>query len=138
MNHYILLLSKKEVSLLTFRNHELDEIRDGVFPMTFEDDYEYARASRGNSFGFSLKGFEKDKSITRKQRYQHFLNEVNKKLKHYLTPESNLFIAGTDQDRATFRHISDYNHLVAHEFSGGYQVKRLNKLKHALDEFLTV
>lgn len=138
MENYVLLLSKKAVSLLTFQNKTLKVINDGIFPMDFTDDYEYARTSRGNSYGYSLKSFEKDKSISRKDRFNHFLSEVNKNLKHYLTADCSLVIAGTDQDRASFKHVSDFNHLIVHEIPGSYSTSRLSQLKQSITQVLTV
>lgn len=138
MNQYILLLSKKAVSLVEMANHELKEVRDGVFPMTFQDDYEYARSSRGNSFGFALKSFEKDKSISRKERFSHFLREVNKNLKNHLGADSSLVLTGTDQDRANFKRISDFNNLIINELAGSYSTKRLSQLKQSLSSMKTV
>ena len=138
METYIALINKKGVSLLTFQNNEIKEIQDGIFPMTFQDDYEYSRSSLGNSFGYSMKGFEKDKSISKKERFAHFLHEVNKNLKRYLTTDSNLIISGAEQERASFKHVSDFNHLILHELEGGYSSKRLTQLKQSIKNLLAV
>ena len=139
MDNYILLISKKTVSLLTLHNNQIDEIRDGVFPMIYKDDYEYARTYRGNSFGYSLKSFEKDKSISKKERFSRFLAEVNKNLKSYLNRNNEgLFIAGTDQDRSSFKRVFDYNHLIQHELTGSFSAKRLSQVKQAITDILTV
>lgn len=132
MNNYILLLSKKNVSLLKMNNNELKEVHDKNFPKVFQDDYEYARSSRGTSFGYSLKGFEKDKSISKKERFSHFLKEVNKNLKSYLRGNSTLTLTGTDQDRNEFKRVSDYNHLITNELAGSFSPKRLSQIKQSL------
>jgi len=132
MDQYVLLLSRKVVSLLKVSDTQLKEVHDGIFPIDFKDDYEYSKPSRGNSFGNSLKSFEKDKSISKKQRFTHFLSEVNKNLKNYLSSNSTLMLVGTDQDRAIFKGVSDYIHLITGELAGSYSTSRLSQLKQAL------
>jgi hypothetical protein len=135
-NHYVLLVSKKAISLVKWQDQTLNEVRDGVFPVSFKDDYEYSRSSRGTSFGYALKNFEKDKSIIKKERFKQFLRDVNKKLKGYLNPDSTLFLVGTDHDRSDFKRISDYNNCIGGEISGSYNASRLPQLKKPLSRLL--
>ncbi|MBI1767204.1 MAG: hypothetical protein HYR67_02380 [Bacteroidetes bacterium] len=129
IDYYILSLSQKTASLLKIHDALTEEIKDGVFPMSNVDDFEYSKSSRGNSFGFSLKNFEKDKSFVKKERFNHFLRQINENLKGYLNDECALMLAGTGTDRADFRRISDYNNLISGEISGSYNSKNFNQLK---------
>ncbi len=129
VDYYILALSQKKASLLKLHDVSAEEIIDGIFPLNNVDDYEYSKSSRGNSFGYSLKNFEKDKSIVKKERFNHFLRSVNEKLKGYLNNECALLLAGTEQDRNEFKRISDYNNLISGEISGSYNSNNLSQLK---------
>lgn len=132
IDYYILSLSQKKVSFYRLHDAATEEIRDGIFPMPFLDEYEYRKSSRGTSFGYALKNFEKDKSIVKKERFTQFLKEVNKKLRRYLDNESALLLIGTDEDRQIFKRISDYNHLIAGEIAGNFNSFDLGHLKHSI------
>jgi hypothetical protein len=54
----------------------LEEIRNDYFPASFRDDYEYQRSSLGSSYGYSLKGFEKDKSVIGATRLASMVRET--------------------------------------------------------------
>lgn len=136
INYYILSLSQKKVSLLKVHDAAGEEINDGLFPMYFTDDHEYTKSSRGNSFGYSLKNFEKDKSIVKKQRFNQFLHSVNDNLKKYLTSDCAILLAGTDTDRADFKKIFQFNGLIAGEVSGSFSSYNINKLKQAALEII--
>lgn len=136
IDYYVLSLSQKKVSLLKLHDTATEEIRDGVFPMTMVDEFEYSKSSRGNSFGYALKGFEKDKSFVKKERFMHFLRTVNEKLKRYLTDDSALLLAGTVEDRNNFRKVSDYNSLISGEISGSFNSSNLGLLKQSVSKIL--
>lgn len=135
-DYYILSLNRKKVSLFRLRDTATEEIQDGVFPMSFSDEYEYAKSSRGNSYGYALKNFEKDKSIVKKERFTQFLRAVNEELGRYLNSESALLVAGTREDRVAFRKISVYNDLISGEISGSFNSNNLNQLKQSVQESL--
>lgn len=69
----VLAVSRKQISLYLYRYDSIEEIKDDHFPFVYTEEYEYAKPSRGTSFGGSLKGFEKDKSVMQKNRFEHFL-----------------------------------------------------------------
>ena len=132
VDYYILSLSQKQVSFFKLHDTATEEIHDGVFPMSFIDEYEYAKSSRGTSFGYALKSFEKDKSIVKKERFVHFLREVNEKLKRHLDSDSALLLVGTDEDRANFKKIFSYNDLISGEISGSFNSSNLSQLKRSV------
>lgn len=131
VDYYILSLSQKNVSVFKLHDTATEEIRDGVFPMSFTDDYEYSKSSRGTSYGYALKSFEKDKSAVKKERFVHFLKEVNDKLKPYLDNDCALLLAGTSEDRANFKKVSSYNDLISGEISGSFNSGNLSQLKQS-------
>ena len=69
--YFILSISRKRIFLISISGGQPSEVKDGGFPMTFSDDYEYARSVIGTSFGYSSKGYEKDKSILKEKRREH-------------------------------------------------------------------
>lgn len=99
-SYYTLLLTGREARLFAGRLNHLNEIKDNNFPKKHLDDYEYARPSRGSSFfGNSFaREDEKDRSLLEEMRYQHFCGEVDEGLKHYLTNNIPLIIAGTKKE----------------------------------------
>lgn len=137
MERYILLLNKKQISLLKWENRNMREIRDGIFPVAITDDYEYSKPSLGTSYGYAMKSFEKDKSSVEKERFLKFLHAVNKNLKSYLKTNCILFLVGTAKARTDFKRISDYNHLIGGEISGSFSADRLAQLKQSLSKQVT-
>src|ERR1041384_4873584 len=81
LDYYILSLSRKKVSLFKLHETATEEIRDGIFPMSFSDDHEYGKANGSNH---RLKNFEKDKAKVEKERFRQFLRSVNEELGRYL------------------------------------------------------
>ena len=137
LNRWVLIINKKKIELVKWENQKMLVIRDGVFPIPFKDEYEYSKSSRGTSFGFALKNYEKDKSIVKKERFSHLLRLTNEKIKAYLEKDSVLYLAGTDNDRSAFKRISNYNHLIEGEVSGSYSSNHLSQLHKSLISVLT-
>lgn len=113
----------------------MEEISDDVFPMIFDDDHEYAKSSRGNSYGYALKNFEKDKSFVKKERFTQFLRLVNEKLKDYLHDDNALMLAGTNEDCAAFKRVSPFTQMVIGEISGSFNANMVGQLKQSVSDF---
>lgn len=134
VDYYILSLNKKKISLYRLHDASTDEILDGIFPMTLMDEYEYAKSRSDTSFGYASKNFEKNKPVIKKERFIHFLKEVNDKLKRYLNEESALLLVGTAEDRADFKRISSYNDLITGEISGSFNSPSPSLLKKTIEK----
>jgi hypothetical protein len=134
LDYYILSLSKKKVSLFKLHDTATEEIQDGIFPMFFSEEDEYAESRRSASYGSAIKNFEKEKSMVKKEKFTQFLRSVNEELGRYLDGESALLLAGTREDRGAFKRVSVYNDLIGGEISGSFNSSNINQLKHSIQE----
>ncbi|MGZ3866140.1 MAG: baeRF3 domain-containing protein [Bacteroidia bacterium] len=132
---FLLKMSTDEVHLLKGRGHSFQEVRNKDFPAVFIDDYEYEKASRGNSFGNSLKQFEKDKSISKELRMEAFYHEVDKKLGKYLGTETPLILAGVEKDLGYFEKETTNKKFIVGKINGSYDGYNSMELKfHAFEK----
>lgn len=96
--YFVVVLAKKGARFFRGISGSLEEIRNGVFPVDYEDDYEYERASLGTSYGYAMKGFEKDKGVVRDQRLNA---QVKTSARHVASllkdPWDELLIAGPEK-----------------------------------------
>ena len=73
----ILLLGKKSIRLFSAVGNVLLEEQNEDFPFTFNEEYEYSKPALGNSFGYTMKGFEKDKSLMKEKRISSFVQSAD-------------------------------------------------------------
>jgi len=113
--YYVLSMSKQAIHLFAAKADVVQEIRDGYFPRKYHDAYEYARPSRGNSFGNSLKSFEKDKDILSDLRMGAYLKRADDKLSAYLgSSQGEVVLVGPPK----LIHQMSGNHVIAHHVTG--------------------
>lgn len=126
--YYILNLSKKGVHLFKAVMNELTEIKDGNFPLLYDDQYEYERASIANASTSSLKGFERDKNQLTEIRLKAVFRDADAFIKNYLADGSNFILAGTQRMIGLFQEISGLHEHLAGKISGSYNEKNIAKL----------
>ena len=129
--YYLLTIGKKRISLYAAKGDDLSEIKDGHFPMEYEEEYEYARPSRGASYGNALKGFEKDKSVMENIRTLAFFRKATQHLAQYINkPDVPLLVAGTRTQLAGFTHTSGLSDHIAGTVTGSFSHKNFENLHH--------
>lgn len=126
--YLILSLSRKKISLIRVVNSHPIEIEDGAFPMTFSDEYEYSKSSAGTSFGYALKGFEKDKSVMTEVRFITFLRGADERLRPYLKKDVPLVIAGVKKELGDFETITHHKDRITGSVPGSYSTYNRNDL----------
>jgi hypothetical protein len=124
----ILTLSRKKISLIRVANSHPIEIDDPAFPMTYSEEYEYSKSSAGTSFGYSLKGFEKDKSVLTEVRFMTFLRGVDERLKPYLKKDVPLVIAGVKKELGDFEKITHHKDRIVGSVHGSYSTYNRSEL----------
>lgn len=124
---FILTVNRKQLNLVRVKGRDATAVTPG-WPIPFQDDYEYARSTRGTSFGYSAKGFEKDKSIVKEHRFIAFLKHADQVLKKSLPKKANLVVAGTDRDRADFLKNSRCGANLIGEVKGSFSAYNHQKL----------
>ncbi|MDH5379275.1 MAG: hypothetical protein OEW75_00380 [Cyclobacteriaceae bacterium] len=135
--YYVLALGKKEVHLYTAQGDHFMEIKDGHFPMKYEEEYEYERATRGTSYGFAQKGFEKDKSAVIKMRIESFFKEAGSHLTTYLNKNHQaLILAGAKDLIAEFKSQSTLAKKIDGEVIGSFKKGDLFSLQKKAYESL--
>jgi hypothetical protein len=128
--YYVLALAKKGVHLYAAQGDHFTEIKDGHFPMKYEEEYEYERATVGTSYGFSQKGFEKDKSAVVKMRLESFFKEAGTHLASYLNKNHHaLIIAGTKDMITEFKSQSVLSKKIDGEVIGSFKESDLFPLQ---------
>jgi hypothetical protein len=128
--YYVLSLGKKEVHLYAAQADQFTEIKDGHFPMRYEEEYEYERATIGTSYGYSQKGFEKDKSAVVKMRMESFFKEAGSYLSPYLKNNHHaLIIAGAKDMVAEFKSHVTLPKKIDGEVIGSFKANDLFPLQ---------
>jgi hypothetical protein len=119
--YHVLLLSKNETRLFKGAFDELEEITDEHFPMHYEDDYEYSTPSRGQAYQGQavVQNFERDKSQSKKMRFENFLHQIDEWLPDYLTKKDPLIITGSERELSFFSGLS-YAVNVIGQLHGNY------------------
>ena len=122
------ILSRKKISLIRVVGSQAIEIEDENFPMLYTEEYEYAKSVLGSSFGYSMKGFEKDKSIMTEIRFISFLRSTDHRLKLYLKKNNLLILAGVKKGLMDFKKITKHGSKMVGEITGSYSEYNRNKL----------
>lgn len=106
----VLYIDEHEIRLYTGRLKQLDEIKNGDFPMFFEEQYEYQPPSRSTSFAGNahVKSFEKDKSELEYLRHKHFLKQADELLNSHFQNDEMLILCGMR------KYISAFVNRTAH------------------------
>jgi Bacterial archaeo-eukaryotic release factor family 3 len=121
--YYLLNLSKNEAHLFLLETGTLArEITNTHFPMRIENDYEYAIPTLGTSFGFSRKGFEKDKSIMNKMRMETFFKSVQENLMPFIKA-GDLLVTGAKNILSEFDTIRDKKLRIKGRVVGSFRVQ---------------
>ncbi|MTI26622.1 hypothetical protein [Fulvivirga kasyanovii] len=116
----VLLLTSNKIRLFTVAGDVLEEVNDSHFPMTYDEEYEYSKLVMGNSYGYTMKGFEKDRAAMQQSRINTFFNEADEMLKNYADDvNQNVVLAGTEEVLANYERSSG-GALVVGEVTGSY------------------
>ncbi|HEU4552518.1 MAG TPA: hypothetical protein VFS25_06785 [Chitinophaga sp.] len=121
IGYFVLQVNEKTVQCYKGRLNTLQEIKDGIFPRHFYDNYEYSRPAKVSSYGgqAGVKGFERDKSITMANRLKSFYRETDRLLTNYLG-ELPLVIAGPKKDISLLQEVSRHQKNIIATVSGNY------------------
>ncbi len=127
--YFVLNLSKDEAHLFLAEAGKLViEITDGHFPMKYTDDYIYEKVSLGTSFGYSQKGFERDKGEMVQIRRKSFFQEVSENLIHHLKNGDRLLVSGTKKIIAEFESAKNSRCKISAKVIGSFGAYNLNEL----------
>jgi len=118
--YYVLALSQNMIHLFKANGQQLVEIKDGYFPVTYIDDYEYAKPSPGQSFSPALKSTENDKSFNEQMRLSAFFKKVDDKLTNHLGIQSVLVLTGVKKELASFQKVSTHKKNIIAKVPGNY------------------
>lgn len=129
--YYIVNLSKKAVHLFKAELSELEEIRDGRFPLQYEDDFEYERASIADSSASSLKGFEKGRNEITEIRLKAVFREADTLLKSHLANNGPLLLAGTQKMVSLFNAVTDHKKSIIGKISGSFNEDSVGRLRES-------
>jgi hypothetical protein len=93
--YFVVNIGKDEIHLFRGVGASLTEIREGGFPIEFSDNYEYEHASLGTSYGYALKGFERDKGELSHSRHDVFVKSATQNLVPLLADnQAEIIVAG--------------------------------------------
>lgn len=119
IDYYILSISKKHIHLFSGKGEEFQEIRNEEFPVNYEETYEYAKPSRGNSFGSNqLKEFEKDKSILQEIRLVDFLRIIDTSIGKYVNEHTPLVVSGGKKEIEDYLQVTHHKKRIIGKVSG--------------------
>ncbi len=119
--YYVMVLSKDGVKLLEAHADTVKEVRDGTFPMVFEQEYEYERSAVGSSYGYGMKAFEKDKGELTSIRIRDGLRAADEALASILKDSQAYFVvSGTKELVADFEAVTSLKDRIAGRVTGSY------------------
>ena len=128
--YYVLQLTKDEAHLFLMETGATPrEITNSYFPMKNENEYEYSRSSLGTSYGYSGKGFEKDKSLVSKTRQESFYKEVAHNVMPY-TKAGELLISGAKHILTGFDALRDRRLRIRGRIPGNFK-EQIELFDHA-------
>lgn len=118
----ILYVDAKEIRLFTGKLKQLQEIRNGEFPMIYEDEYEYQPSSRTTSYAGEshVKSFEKDKGALDKIRRESFIKQADEILHKYIEQSQVLVLCGTTRYTSAFLNRTTHADKVVTVLNGNY------------------
>lgn len=118
----ILYVDEKEIRLYTGKLKQLQEIRNGEFPMIYEEEYEYQRSSRTTSYaGHShVKSFEKDKTTLEKMRHESFVHQADELLHKYIQNSQVFVLCGITRYTSAFLNRTAHADKVVTVLNGNY------------------
>jgi len=133
--YYVAAVGKKQIRLYAAHGDVLTEVTDGDFPMTFEDEYEYARPAP--AVGHSRQEMAEEKSTVVKVRTQSFFREAASSIAKIMGSASlPLIVAGTVESIADFRQ-QDTSGLIRGEIVGSFDEYNFQELRsRAFESFL--
>jgi Bacterial archaeo-eukaryotic release factor family 3 len=131
---FVLALNKNIIKLYKGNAIKLEEITNADFPIEYHDDYEYARPSRGTSFGGAVKSYEKDKGTLSEIRHLEFLSKADQHLIQYLNATTPFILCGTTELVSNFHRLTQNKELEADALIGNYNDHLLSELTKRLQE----
>jgi hypothetical protein len=125
--YLVLSVNHKSICLFHSNGEELDEINNEDFPRTYHEEYEYDHSNRASSYGYSLKAFESDKSVTRETRFIDFLRSADRCIGKYIGEELPLLLSGATKEVADFNRITKHKQRIIGSVLGshGYNKKEI-------------
>lgn len=116
----LLTISHKEVRLLKTSGEKPEEVKDKNFPFHFTEEYEYNRPVLGTSFGYSMKEFEKEKTMLQEKRQKAALKTLAGHLSPYIENGMSLLVAGTEKNVQNYLAVADPDLKPAGILHGSY------------------
>ena len=142
IDYKVLSISKKHQRLLSGKGKELREVQNEDFPCDFNDDYEYAKPTRGTSFGSrTLKEFEHEKSLLQEIRLIDFLRSKEALIGKYIKANMPLLISGGNKEMADYLQVTAHQKNIIAKINGNYNFNGDLQLAdhswHAIREYLS-
>lgn len=118
----VLYIDEQEIRLYTGKLKQLEEIKNGNFPMFFEDQYEYQPPSRGTSLAGNahVKSFEKDQSEIEYIRHKNFLKRADELLNNHFQNDEILILCGTRKYISAFVNRTAHANKIVSVLYGNY------------------
>lgn len=118
----VLYIDEHEIRLYTGKLRQLKEIRNGEFPMIYEQDYEYQPASHTTSMaGYAhVKNFEREKDQIDKIRHEAFIQQADDQLHKYLQNSEVLLLSGNTRYTSAFLNRTTHADKIIGVVNGNY------------------
>lgn len=134
LDYNVLAISQKSINLYVAKGEELHELKNGDFPLVYEETYEYSKPTIGTSYGnSSLKGFERDKSELEEIRLKDLLRKADHLLEKYCTTKTPLVITGGKKEIADFLDVTQFKKKIIGKVTGNFNHDLSQLAKHVWD-----
>jgi hypothetical protein len=113
--YFVVNIGKDEIHLFRGAGESLTEVRDGGFPLSLVDDYEYEHASIGSSHGYALKGFEKDRREMSQERHDVYVKKAAHQVSSILQDKNcELIVVGPGRMASEFKSACAPRQVAGH------------------------
>jgi len=118
----ILNIDEHEIRLFTGILREVNEIRNGEFPMIYEDTYDYQPAACTTPrAGYAhVKSFEKEIFYIEKIRHEAFIREADDRLRNYLQNSEVLLLCGVRRHTSVFLNRTIHANKIIGVLNGNF------------------
>ena len=110
--YLVLALSKGNTRLFNGENNRLTEIKNDLFPMPFENEYQDEKTDPR---------FKKEESTVNNSRVTGFFRDVNRNLQQYMNNRSiPVVLMGVEKHLSTYEKISHHHPTIVEKINGNY------------------
>ncbi len=118
-----LMVSEKQIRLLSSNGAAPKEITGEDFPMGYDETYLYNTPSRGSSqpFNAQMRSFEHDKSKIEEIRCKNFFRAADENLSKFMIHDTPLVVMGAEKVLSWYEDVTSFHNHIVDRIHGNYE-----------------